>query len=414
MIMKTYAILVTLLLLCVSCSSGDKAPAYPFTASVVVLSSVEGNNGPAHFKIEPREFTTLRNLDKLQGDYLNVTWGGELKIKEMSGSIVQGEKFEGGTSPLLRYTVKSGVVVPRDYSTLVLLSAYYQFEQVFIGLQSKLGLSLTDLLAKAANQRFQLMYEPAITLESSEADATHVAKLNAAYMPGQKQFILFRRSPIEDLPLATNLQVISHEFGHAIFEKVFYKDESSPDNRYDAEYAMRGFNEGFADYISLVYSGTTDIMSGSINILGKAEERNFGKVTFNYDTYVNSGEGEGPCTGEFYCIGTIFARSLLQARNELSANNVLTADQFTLEFITALSGTLEEMKKIDLPSRKPDEKEGKEKDIKHDPRVIGAFLNALIGKMPTASRKTLCNTFADTAAFGGVGFPSDLRRDCGS
>ncbi len=53
-------------------------------------------------------------------------------------------------------------------------------------------------------------------------EASVSIKLNAAYLPGQSQFLLFQRSAIEQIPLAANLQVISHEFGHAVFDYVLF------------------------------------------------------------------------------------------------------------------------------------------------------------------------------------------------
>ncbi len=39
--------------------------------------------------------------------------------------------FSGGGNPTLRYRVKNGVAVARDYASLAQMSAYYQFDRVF-------------------------------------------------------------------------------------------------------------------------------------------------------------------------------------------------------------------------------------------------------------------------------------------
>lgn len=399
----------------ISCSDNNpKAPGPNFRAQVVVLSGVESNYGPAQFSIQEREFPTLQNLNDLDGPYLKIVSGGELRINEINGSIVESDKFEGGESPTLRYSVKNGVVVPKDYKTLVLLSAYYQFENAFRNLESKLKLSLSDLVATAKDNKFILMFEPNIVLDGATSTTVETAKLNAAYMPGQKQFMLFRRSSVERLPLATNEQVISHEFGHAIFEKVFFQDASNAEGRLENEYAIRGVNEGFADFVSLVFTGSADVMRGSLDILSIAEERDFNRAKFNYTDFSRVIDtADGPCQGEFYCIGTIFARSLLRARTKLNDQNILAEDEFASTLVEALGKTKAKMETFDLPARLSPEKEGKESNRAHDGRVLGIFLTSLASQMPQSTRSILCEEFSSPDEFGEFGFPEDLLSKCG-
>ncbi len=96
--------------------------------------------------------------------------------------------------------------------------------------------------------RITAFFEPQITQEKGASSVAASMKLNAAYVPGQHQFLLFQRSGIENVPLAANEVVLAHEFGHAVFDYSFYRNDGEQKSRFASEYAMRGLNEGFADF----------------------------------------------------------------------------------------------------------------------------------------------------------------------
>lgn len=380
----------------------------PYRAQVISFDGLN-DQGSAKFVLGTKTFETLTDLNKLDGKYLRIKRGGELKIREIKGSLVAAKSFSGGGSPNLRYQVKGGVVVPRDYPTLAQLSAYYQFDQVFGRFDEVLGFAFSDFY-KATNKKITAYFEPAITMDADDTSLSAVVKLNAAYVPGQRQFVLFQRSSAEDVPLAANLQVVAHEFGHALFDYAFFKSDPDEDGRFEQEYALSGLNEGFADFISYRYTGSSDILRGSIDIKDLADQRNFLTTKFTYSDLIPP-INEDICSGSFYCIGSLFARSLVKGMNELDG---VTETEFSLAVIEALKRTQATMKKLDgiLPKDRVEEFEDLKKQnlqsYTYNGEVLGAFFNAFLQHVPESFADALCPHFIKN--FEADGFPTSARE----
>lgn len=298
-----------------SCSTKESAvPQAPFSAQVVALVAPSNPALPAAFEIGPKTFATLQNLENLDGWFVQMHFGGSLKAKTILGSIVSDGFFSGGESPNLRYSVKNGVVVPADYLSLAMLSAYYQFDVVASGLSGIYGIQPGALAAAQREKKYSVLLEPSIELETAGVSGKISGKRNAAFVPGYGQFVLFERSRAEKVPLAANLQVIAHEFGHAIFDYTFFDNSFSSSSQYAGNFVIAGLNEGMADFTSFLYTGSADVLSGSLSGIAAVGERNFANPPFTISS-VSSG-----CSGSFYCLGTLFASSMLQAYTDLAAN----------------------------------------------------------------------------------------------
>ena len=415
-----------------SCSDESPGVLGEIKAQVVYLDrdEVARNGGRAVFKVGAQNFGYLKDLKQLDGDFLKIVRGGELSIKDIAGSQIMSDKFEGGTGPNLRFDVTGGVVVPRDYSTLAMLSSYYQYEQVFANLGKVTGIKVEDFVAKSG--KLKALFEPTIKLETDSNTQVASQKLNAAYVSGQKQFVLFQRSAVEKVPLAANLQVIMHEFGHAVFEQTFFQnrfkayDSDQPNldrnfaGRLEQEYAIRGLNEGFADFMSYGLVGSTDILRSSIDIEDKADQRDFSKQRFVYSDLGSEDASRAElCNGSFYCIGTLFAHSLYQAMQALNidGSNFDARTGMSSLVVTAVSkaqGTLKTLSTDIYPLPNSYVSSCGSGGIKggdvYNGKITGAFLNAFIANMPDNSKKALCDAFANN--FGDVGFPTAARKGC--
>lgn len=417
--LKTCLLIMCLASVLSACRKADKA-SFPYTAQVLAFAGVDAATDAASFKLTTKTFTMLRDLDDLNGDHLKITQGGELAIKQINGSLIDPGSFKSGRTPSLRYKVDDGVVISKDYATLVMLSAYFQFDTVFAELQQRLGISASDLFKGQSSEKFETLFEPKITLESDSASADAVIKLNAAFVPKDWQFILFRRSAVEHVPLAANLQVIAHEFGHSVFQRYVFESKWDDKDRFQQEYAMRGLNEGLADFISYTYTGSGDILRASMHFKNPdnganiADYRSFKKYRFSFAEYLSTtvGDEKPKCDGEFYCIGSIFARGLYDTEEKLVAANTLSRDKFAPAVIAALPGILDEMKNQMIPDNAP--VEASESKGEFDKWVISQFLNGFIKRMPVATQTALCETFTAETSFGSTGFPADFRRVCGA
>lgn len=388
-----------------SCGSKEFKMSAPYKAVVLAFSGNDAN-GKAQFALTEKTFRTLTNFNELDGTYLSIRRGGKLTITQQNGSIVAAENFSGGESPGLRYNVKSGVAMSLDYSTLAMLSSYYQLDEIYSTLEEKLGITPTVLQANLSGGKHTMLFEPEIKLKTAGTEISAGIKLNAAFSPSDKKFLLFQRSPIESVPLSSNFQVISHEFGHFVFDYSFYAGKFDSTNRWNDEWTMSGMNEGFADFVSWSYTDSTDILRSSIDIAKVADERDFAKSTFTYDD-LNAIDPTA-CRGEFYCVGTLFARSLYQTQKAL--NSIVSKREMAKGVIETLQKCQEAMNALDtsiMPEKADRESLSDAELYTRDGKVAGGFLHAFVKNAPAAWKAELCTSFKNN--FGLSGFPEAAR-----
>ncbi len=398
---------------CLSASCGSKRPSagQPYKSIVVAMTGVDAETGAAQFGLIEKSFSSLTDLDELDGTYAKILRGGELTIKEVNGSLVSADSFTGGASPSLRYTMSDGVVIPSDYSTLAMLSSYYQLDYIYSKLSDVLGIQSSTLTTKYPDGKHTVLFEPQVIMKVAGTDTSAGLKLNAAFSPKDKQFLLFQRSSIENIPLAGNLQVMSHEFGHAVFDNAVFDAVYDEKNYLGDTYALRGLNEGWADFVSSLYTGCYDILRASIDISDIADQRHITKTSFKWDEVATgSGSGLSKCTGSFYCIGTLFARSLVQAQKAMPT---VTSPELASGLIASLRQVQTEIKAMPstivttATSGDSDEPTNNEMWIKQG-QFTGAFIRALIKNSPTAWQTTMCTQFIEN--FGAGGFQTAARE----
>lgn len=400
--------------------AGTEAPGPPYQAEVLELIDVDPESGAGRYELVVRPLDSLEDLERLEGPALAVRRGGTLRMRSVSGSVVMDGRFEASGDPDLRYDVQDGVVVALDYSSLIMLSAYRQFERVLAALELVTGEPPDALLARV--RRLEIFFEPVLRAEG-DVEATVVVKFNAFYMPGLRQFGLAKRAELEGLPLGANLKVIAHEAGHALFEQYFLSDQfelCEEDRDYEPysiprlslEWALSGFNEGFGDWTSFVVTGSASPLQ-ELDLGSHAEQRSLLLENFDYgDLY--SGNREA-CSGQFYCIGTLWARSLFATFLALAGDPTDPEERgsFSQQVVAALRETRAAMVAQGLlpppPAslnacnsfRVPD----------HDAKVAAAFLAAFVSEMPEETRPVLCAELA--ARFSDIAFPGEARLAAG-
>ena len=393
------------LLLTSSCGNKKFSMNGPFKAIVVAFTGSD-TNGKAEFALTEKTFRTVTNFNELDGTYVNLKRGGNLTIKSINGSLVSAENFSGGEAPELRYNVKSGVAVSLDYSTLAMLSAYYQLDEIYSSVEEKLGILPADLQANLPGGKHTMLFEPEIKLSGQGTNVSAGIKLNAAFSPMDKKFLLFQRSPIEAIPLAANFQVLTHEFGHFVFDYSFYSGKFDTNNRWNDEWAISGLNEGFADFVSWSFTGNTDILRSSIDIESIANERDFARTTFTYGD-LNSADPTA-CKGDFYCIGSLFARSLHQTWTALQAT--VTKKDMALGVINSLKKSQDALNALDktiMPEKAGSETLSFAEEYSRNGKITGGFIRVFVQNAPTAWKTQLCAAFK--ANFGLDGFPEIAR-----
>jgi hypothetical protein len=425
MVTRTLGSFCALAALAAGCYVGE-AEGPPFRAQIIDTVDIDPETSEPSFSLVTREFSYLEDLDSLEGPELRLFRGGTLYVREIAGSLAVDGRFVGAESPRLRYVTDGGVAIARDYPTLAMLSAYYQYERVIEDLERVTGLAPSELAEQMG--QIEVFFEPAIRTEDASAAGEIVPKFNAFYVPGLKQFGLAQRSELENVPLSVNRQVIAHEFGHGLFELTFDENdlpdcdpERAEDNeadplfpgRFSLEYAISGMNEGFADFISFAYTGGTNAIAALP--FSSAAERDFASSEFEFSDL----EGDEPaCLGSFYCIGTLFARALYGTMLELDYDPADPAARgaFSRDVVAAMAQTkqaLRELPESVVPLPDPGIAQCgsyDEIELEYDGAVTGAFLAAFASRMPAEARGPLCERFE--FYFGELGFPGAAREAC--
>lgn len=421
----TFQIIMTLLLVSqAGCHNTETKPLAPYQA--VVMNFVPGV-APAKgtWEMNTKTLSTLEDPDSLKGTNFEIVTGQKFTIDASVGSLISG-RFTGQSSgAVVRYDVKNNTILARDTSTLLLFSSFHTFEKVFEKIEATTGLT-AESIKNSIGGKFKIYFEPTIEDGDSQSKLRLSLKLNAAFYSEEDNFLLFRRSELEKIPLAANLKVISHEFGHALFKNSFFeqkntkcsatsngeiesnsKDKFFP-GRWETEFSISGFNEGFSDFNSYVNTGDNNPIEDSIDF-DDLSKRSLAEKNFTFSQLSSSQF----CNKKFYCIGTLFARALYAASLQYRSNPS-DLQAFSRRVFSALSKTSGNMsgQLLPFPSRSiasckyPDSI-----SIEYDGKVSGAFLSAfLLGFSATDERNSLCRAFIEQ--FGSEGFPLEARNVC--
>lgn len=409
---KLKKLFLLIFLLPSGCQEKEKAVGPPYSAIVlqlIPLSATQARSEAPQYKYDKATFSTLEDLDNLAGTYFQMQQGGKLTAKYITGSIVFAKNFEQTKNVNLRYKVIDGTVSPKDYSTAAMLSAYYQYDTVIKNIETMTGFSPSAIKEKFGT--IKIFFEPTIQLDSDSSTTQSSGKLNAAYVPGAHQFLLFQRSTLEKIPLSGNLQVITHEMGHAIWELAFDNGNTPDCNRINQEYSIRGLNEGFADLLSYTLSGSSDILKNSIDLSGTSTQRNFSIISFKYKD-ISGGKAETEnsiCQNSFYCIGTLFANAIYNAQKN-SGHDVttLTGRSELMKIVTNAIKTTKNNMSSTLPAANFTDfcspSSGDSKNTTYNASILDSFFKAFLDSMSAGAVKdNICSNLKTN--FGTDSFP---------
>lgn len=294
---KIKVLLTSTLLTGLSCGSSDKAKA-PFKAKVVVSTK----NGS---QVAVVTFNSLKDAEHLDGDLLQFLGNSKINAS-ISGDVVAKNPtdlyLKRGESVTLDYTLEKGVIKPLSFDSLAMLTAYYHFEKILEFWRDSMGLDLADY------GKFRVLYDPDIQARGNGGDIVETVKINAAFVSFTRDFLLFKTSRAEQLPLKMNMGVLAHEFAHGIFDYQFAKKDGLAYQTENGKAAtqLSGINEGLADYYSWTITQRVDVLGESLSSL--AEER---KLPVKW-TSKNLLDNPDQCQGGFYCKGSVLASALYE------------------------------------------------------------------------------------------------------
>ncbi len=395
--MQVVPVLFILILFITGCqnnSSHDLQP--PYTAEIISLIPLSTDQKPSEspsFILEPKTFKTLSNLSKLESPYFKMHRGGNLVV--LNSELT----FKTETNVPLSYFIVKNILIPQDYITLTMLSSFYQFETIVSELKNLTGISIEDITNRFG--KFEVFFEPTVTEESNGILRKTYERENAAYLPDFHKFILLLRSKKESVPLPINLQVISHEFGHSVWEYMFQPANSRHTcDRFHAEYVVAGLNEGFSDFLSYTLTGSTNILQNSFNYPALANMRNFSLTNFTYAQIAAIADTPNNiCNQSFYCVGTLFANALFNAQQQFNEeNNLPNTSENRAQFLTKISAALINTRKnitflpITPSGFDPCVVATNNTSVEYDALILALFFDSFLSQIQNKSiQKSVCH-----------------------
>lgn len=218
------------------CALAACAPSTDGTTDVVVLA-YQPNLG--RYDRAVVQLTTIDDLVALKGSVAEVVGGAEIDFDVSSVDKLFGDK---GGAVKADFIDVDGVLVPADFHSLNMVTAYYNLERAALFFEAN-GLNL-HLYGKKT-----LYYFPEVTLLGEQM------KDNAFFSSILGGFAVLPFDEFQQIPLAINLGIMGHEFSHSVFNH--YVCDSDPyclmnDPTYasnEAVNVLTAFDEGIADFM---------------------------------------------------------------------------------------------------------------------------------------------------------------------
>lgn len=281
-----------------SCGKPSDAGDGPHTVRIIASSG----NG---YSLQNVTVRTLTNLEHMEGELSAILGDASLNadanIEEfISPNSRDNIYLDKGKQVRLDFENKAGVIHPKNFDSMAMLAMYYNYEKTFTYWQDNLGLDVDDF------GHLRMLYAPRIKRELSGGSFEGTVKVNAAFLPGPRDFFFFKTSPIELLPINMNFGVMAHEFSHAVFDYKFAKKDAAFYNteQLDSEVRLRAINEGIADYFSFMVTGRVEEFGDSLESL-----KDYRTLPVFWTLSSLSGSG---CKSEAYCEGSLLASALYE------------------------------------------------------------------------------------------------------
>ncbi len=255
----TAANALTLALACAvlsACADADVTP------DRFLVYDLDGDRG---YRLVPARMETLTHPRRGRGAVAMLRGGGDLVLAlrepESEQEWLEALTVRGHHKPDIRFTVDDGVGVPWDFHSAMMLTLYHHLERASARFETA-GVSLEEV------RRLKVHYF--IELEVPFLFFTGpLFTDNAAYLVTLDALIVPPRRDLDAVPLFANRGVITHEYSHAVFNRLTYGDERVPpfalsDWPRVNQNELRSLDEGIADFFGALDTGDPDFLAASI------------------------------------------------------------------------------------------------------------------------------------------------------
>ena len=277
-------------------------PEAPYRARII--ASVGGN-----YVAKVVDYTYLNDVAHMRGSIGEIKGHAKVNLNADYDDVVATGNTDQlyktvGNSVELNFHLESNVIIPNDMASMEMLGLYYGYEQTISFWQKEFDLDL-DVSGKPV-----LHFNPELAYTSSQEKTVGTQKMNAAFFSTAGDFLFYKTSDQEEIPIKMNYGIIAHEFGHYVFHLRFANNDDSVYKLANGKTTeIDGINEGVADFLSYVVTGSVNEFEKSLPALG--EQRSM-PVSWTYSSLMLAS-----CYGSYYCKGSILASALHEAAQTL-------------------------------------------------------------------------------------------------
>ncbi len=296
-----------------ACKAPDEKPEYPIVARI--LSSIDGS-----YQLGEVTINSLTDVDHMIGKVGAIKGQAALNVDAdvaeiMASTDPDAVYSDRGHAVKTDYIVKKGVVIPQNFQTMEMLGLYSVYERTVAFWESNFDIPFETVGFPS------LYYNPRLRREKDGEQVEISTTMNAAYLPGVRDFWFFKTASREHVPVKMNFGVVAHEFGHFVFDYHFAEFDRSIYNTKLAvnENFISGLNEGLSDYFSYAVTQSVNEFGASLPELD--QERRL-PVSWTLRTSLN-----GLCKGTFYCQGSVLASALYEIAQLPGQNSLLVAER---------------------------------------------------------------------------------------
>jgi len=345
--------LMTLSLLASACGPID-SPQEPIKARILASSGQEG------YRFRDVEFSTLRSIGPVQGDFALVKGSAILNLNSDINEVIASSDpaaiySDRGHGLSIDYTLKDGVVYPRDFTSMAALAIYYNFERTFKFWQEYNNLSIDDF-------GFTTIYNnPILKADTGNTSTEIETKVNAAFLTGVRDLWFLKKSKLALVPIKMNFAIMAHEFFHSLFDLlVAQKDVDFYNGSSSASFTLSAINEGMADFFAILVTERKAELGESLAIMASSRVPPVSWFESNY---------RFACGSSYYCLGSVLNSALYEAGETIGMKEV---GRYVLD-------ALPDLRELWLANREVS-------------FTIDQFLNLIIAKASVGDQVILCQS----------------------
>lgn len=230
------------------------------------------------YRLERVNIHTLTNVEEASGEYAYLLGGGTLDTGTEDPKTESEWKnylvVNGASAPQIEYTVDDdGTVVPWDFDSAMMLTVYHHLERSreYFDTINADGLGISSQTVGQEVGRMKCYYYPGLAILGIPLP---LFTDNAAYAYTADAFLIPPRLSLADaVPIYANRGVITHEFGHAVFNRLVHNNrrgttplvEKWEENAIVALNELGGLDEGIADVFGALDTKDPDFIAYSVD-----------------------------------------------------------------------------------------------------------------------------------------------------